>query len=263
MWQPSRYPGSQLRLVPSPGRPCTARGDHKYRADFLIHYDGRVVCVELDGHNWHKTKDQRVQRVDNPRGSSPRTSSASTTPRSARGRRGDHRAPLNEDGAMRPRPPANEQRPEHTPGVVDPGTDALLSDQRMDVQPSPGRVTENVEQRLARQLLKMERIPSVGLRRLPARDRARPDVAAADPRGQRELARGDRSPDMAARWSTQAAVRYPAAQSAVPSAKRTTSVPPPGRGARVARGRRGHTRRLVEVQTPLTLHSPARTARCA
>ena len=33
--------------------------DRKYRADFLIYWDGRAVVVELDGHDWHKTKAQR------------------------------------------------------------------------------------------------------------------------------------------------------------------------------------------------------------
>lgn len=40
-------------------QPWLQHADRKYRADFLIHYDGRAVVVELDGHDWHKTKDQR------------------------------------------------------------------------------------------------------------------------------------------------------------------------------------------------------------
>ena len=31
----------------------------KYRLDFLVFYDGGAVGVELDGHEWHKTKEQR------------------------------------------------------------------------------------------------------------------------------------------------------------------------------------------------------------
>ena len=33
--------------------------DRRYRLDFLVHYDGRGVAVELDGHEYHKTKEQR------------------------------------------------------------------------------------------------------------------------------------------------------------------------------------------------------------
>jgi very-short-patch-repair endonuclease len=33
--------------------------DRKYRLDFLIFYDGGAVAVELDGHEWHRTKEQR------------------------------------------------------------------------------------------------------------------------------------------------------------------------------------------------------------
>jgi very-short-patch-repair endonuclease len=40
-------------------QPWMQHADRKYRADFLIYYDGRVVCVELDGHEYHKTKEQR------------------------------------------------------------------------------------------------------------------------------------------------------------------------------------------------------------
>jgi very-short-patch-repair endonuclease len=33
--------------------------DKRYRADFIFFYDGRPHVVELDGHEWHKTKEQR------------------------------------------------------------------------------------------------------------------------------------------------------------------------------------------------------------
>lgn len=33
--------------------------DRRYRLDFLVFYDGGAVAVELDGHDWHKTKEQR------------------------------------------------------------------------------------------------------------------------------------------------------------------------------------------------------------
>ena len=33
--------------------------DQRYRLDFLVWYDGRCVAVELDGHEYHKTKEQR------------------------------------------------------------------------------------------------------------------------------------------------------------------------------------------------------------
>jgi very-short-patch-repair endonuclease len=33
--------------------------DRQYRVDFLVFHDGRSVAVELDGHDWHKTKEQR------------------------------------------------------------------------------------------------------------------------------------------------------------------------------------------------------------
>jgi very-short-patch-repair endonuclease len=42
--------------------PCNrgSRGtDRRYRLDFLAFYDGAAVAVELDGHGWHKTKEQR------------------------------------------------------------------------------------------------------------------------------------------------------------------------------------------------------------
>jgi very-short-patch-repair endonuclease len=33
--------------------------DRRYRPDFIFFYDGRPHVVELDGHEWHKTKEQR------------------------------------------------------------------------------------------------------------------------------------------------------------------------------------------------------------
>lgn len=33
--------------------------DRRYRPDFVFFYDGRPHVVELDGHEWHKTKEQR------------------------------------------------------------------------------------------------------------------------------------------------------------------------------------------------------------
>jgi very-short-patch-repair endonuclease len=35
--------------------------DRRYRPDFLVFYDGGAVVVELDGHEFHKTKGQRGQ----------------------------------------------------------------------------------------------------------------------------------------------------------------------------------------------------------
>jgi len=40
-------------------QPWMQHADRKYRADFIVYYDGRAVCVELDGHDTHKTKEQR------------------------------------------------------------------------------------------------------------------------------------------------------------------------------------------------------------
>ncbi len=40
-------------------QPWIQHADAKYRVDFLVHYDGGVVAVELDGHEFHKTKEQR------------------------------------------------------------------------------------------------------------------------------------------------------------------------------------------------------------
>jgi very-short-patch-repair endonuclease len=37
------------------------QGDRTYRPDFIVLYGGRVVVVELDGHEGHKTKQQRVE----------------------------------------------------------------------------------------------------------------------------------------------------------------------------------------------------------
>jgi len=33
--------------------------DRRFRLDFLVLHDGGAVAVELDGHEWHKTKEQR------------------------------------------------------------------------------------------------------------------------------------------------------------------------------------------------------------
>lgn len=35
------------------------QGDHTYRPDFIVFYAGRAIVVELDGHEGHKTKQQR------------------------------------------------------------------------------------------------------------------------------------------------------------------------------------------------------------
>jgi very-short-patch-repair endonuclease len=40
-------------------QPWMQTTDRRYRFDFLIHYDGGVLAVELDGHDFHKTKEQR------------------------------------------------------------------------------------------------------------------------------------------------------------------------------------------------------------
>lgn len=40
-------------------QPHIQHADRRYRLDFLIYYDGRGVAVELDGHDYHKTKEQR------------------------------------------------------------------------------------------------------------------------------------------------------------------------------------------------------------
>jgi very-short-patch-repair endonuclease len=42
-------------------QPFIQHADRRYRLDFLIHYDGRAVAVELDGHEYHKTKEQRTK----------------------------------------------------------------------------------------------------------------------------------------------------------------------------------------------------------
>jgi very-short-patch-repair endonuclease len=36
------------------------QADRKYRLDFLVFWDGHGVAVELDGHDYHKTKQQRT-----------------------------------------------------------------------------------------------------------------------------------------------------------------------------------------------------------
>ena len=33
--------------------------DRRYRPDFIFFYDGRPHVVELDGHDWHKSREQR------------------------------------------------------------------------------------------------------------------------------------------------------------------------------------------------------------
>jgi very-short-patch-repair endonuclease len=40
-------------------QPWIEHAGRKYRLDFLVYYDGRGVAVELDGHDSHKTKEQR------------------------------------------------------------------------------------------------------------------------------------------------------------------------------------------------------------
>jgi very-short-patch-repair endonuclease len=40
-------------------QPWMQHADRKYQAGFIIWYDGRAIVVELDGHDFHKTKDQR------------------------------------------------------------------------------------------------------------------------------------------------------------------------------------------------------------
>ena len=40
-------------------QPWLQHADTKYRPDFLVFYDGGAVAVELDGHDFHKTKEQR------------------------------------------------------------------------------------------------------------------------------------------------------------------------------------------------------------
>jgi very-short-patch-repair endonuclease len=32
----------------------------RYRTDFMIYYEGRAYALEIDGHDWHKSKDQRA-----------------------------------------------------------------------------------------------------------------------------------------------------------------------------------------------------------
>jgi very-short-patch-repair endonuclease len=41
--------------------------DRRYRLDFLFFYEGGGVAVELDGHEWHKTKDQRGKDAERDR----------------------------------------------------------------------------------------------------------------------------------------------------------------------------------------------------
>jgi very-short-patch-repair endonuclease len=41
--------------------------DRRYRMDFLVFHDGRSVAVELDGHEWHKTKEHRSRDAERDR----------------------------------------------------------------------------------------------------------------------------------------------------------------------------------------------------
>jgi len=40
-------------------QPWLQHADKKYRTDFIVFYGGGVIAVELDGHEFHKTKEQR------------------------------------------------------------------------------------------------------------------------------------------------------------------------------------------------------------
>jgi very-short-patch-repair endonuclease len=40
-------------------QPWVQGPDRRYRVDFLVLYGGRAVAVELDGHEYHRTKEQR------------------------------------------------------------------------------------------------------------------------------------------------------------------------------------------------------------
>jgi very-short-patch-repair endonuclease len=41
--------------------------DRRYRLDFLVWYDGGTVAVELDGHEYHKSKEQRRHDAERDR----------------------------------------------------------------------------------------------------------------------------------------------------------------------------------------------------
>jgi very-short-patch-repair endonuclease len=41
--------------------------DRRLRVDFIVWYDGRGVVVELDGHDYHKTKEQRRKDAERDR----------------------------------------------------------------------------------------------------------------------------------------------------------------------------------------------------
>jgi very-short-patch-repair endonuclease len=41
--------------------------DRRYRPDFMFFYDGQPHVVELDGHEWHKTKEQRGSDAERER----------------------------------------------------------------------------------------------------------------------------------------------------------------------------------------------------
>lgn len=48
-------------LVFTPQCPFVYEGRIRYRIDFLVHFGGRSVAVELDGHEFHKTREQRTR----------------------------------------------------------------------------------------------------------------------------------------------------------------------------------------------------------
>lgn len=51
----------KTRLVFTPQCPLVHEGRIRYRLDFLVHFGGRSVAVELDGHEFHKTREQRTR----------------------------------------------------------------------------------------------------------------------------------------------------------------------------------------------------------
>ena len=56
------------KLMFSPQCRLTAEaGQVEYRVDFLIFYGGKTFAVELDGHDYHKTKQQRGQDAERDR----------------------------------------------------------------------------------------------------------------------------------------------------------------------------------------------------
>jgi very-short-patch-repair endonuclease len=48
-------------------QPWIQHGDKRYRIDFMVFWNGRAVAVELDGHEGHKTKDQRQHDYERER----------------------------------------------------------------------------------------------------------------------------------------------------------------------------------------------------